>query len=233
MSPSPQDADPPVIDTAPAATINATSGERKQTSVDNPIYGAISFGLGTPITVAIGAAIRGINVHQEAMTVLYGGLVIGFICGMFGACIIGQKNEQFYNVVLQWCGILLTPLLGRVMSGYASATWSRVVVDSLVGSCIIVGGLCSLVCCCMVVCVLGSGGDSSMTYSMVPASLSNMMNSNREPVAEPEFAPLPVSYEAASTPSAPVEVAVAEVQMVETTDVNITVIDDNTVATAV
>lgn len=230
MSPSPQDADPPVEVAAPTETAPAT-GERQQTSVDNPINGAITFGLGAPLTVAIGAAIRGNNIHQEAITVLYGGLVIGFICGMFGACIIGQKNEQFYNVVLQWCGILLTPLLGRVMSGFASATWSRVIVDGMVGSCVIVGGFCALGCCCLFSCLLCNGGDT--TNSMVPSSLSNMMSS-RVPAEEPEFAPLPTN----NGPAADIEMASVstEVEMAATTDVSavdVTVVEEQTVATAV
>lgn len=215
MSPSPQDQVDPVDPESRSSYLdegsNVEAAERKQTSVDNPIVGAIAFGLGSPIRVSIGASIRGNNVHEEALTVLYGGLVIGFICGVLGAGLIisKPKNEQIYNVLLQWCAILLTPLLGQRMNGYDSATWTRVITDQLVGSCIIIGGVCVLICCYVFSSAfLNSSENNSSLIPRISSALS------RNTGFELEFALVPV------TGVAQFDIASAgQVEMVELGDV--------------
>jgi hypothetical protein len=110
---------------------------------------------------AIGAAIRGNSVHNEAMTALVGGLVTGAMAGTLGCCLPDTKNASFgltFGVVvlemsLGLASSLSAPKMGEEIMGLG-IDWSTTVEDQLIGGCAVAGGLVAVgaaLCCSAVV----------------------------------------------------------------------------------
>ncbi len=120
--------------------------------VKNPFAGAVSFGLAGAAAAALGAVIRGNSVHNEAITVLVGGSVTGAIAGTLGCCIPGRTKEAPLTLMLclgalesslALAAALTAPLLGETIM-HLGTTWSTIIIDELIASGVIVGGVVGL-----------------------------------------------------------------------------------------
>lgn len=125
----------------------ATIEQAKKSPVSNPVTGAISYGLGCAAFVALGAAVRGHSVHDEAMTVLIGGVICGAIAGLLGSILLILLPQTFAvaEYMLQLAALLVIPFVGHQSHTWAEFNYVYVLIDILIGSAIIAGGVCALV----------------------------------------------------------------------------------------
>lgn len=116
----------------------------KQSPVSNPFVGAIAYGLSCAGTVALGATIRDNNVHEEAMTVLVGGVVCGGIFGFVGMLILVASPSMFKIVdpLFQLGAVFSLPAMGHLIQNYDSYKYTEIIIDMFVGGSIIGGGIC-------------------------------------------------------------------------------------------
>lgn len=114
--------------------------------VQNPLLGAIIYGLTGAACVSIGAAIRKNDIHAEAITVLCGGLLSGGIAGLLGTIflVINPRSLITYESFLQCGAFFSAPILGISLIRN-DMMYTNVLIDSLVGSCIIFGCACILI----------------------------------------------------------------------------------------
>lgn len=121
-----------------------TNEQAKKSPVSNPVSGAITYGLGCAASVALGAAVRGHSVHDEAMTVVIGGVICGAVAGLMGSILLISLPQTFIvaDYILQLIALLLLPFVGHELRAWTEFRYVYVLVDILIGSCIIAGGLC-------------------------------------------------------------------------------------------
>jgi hypothetical protein len=113
----------------------------------NPVKGATA-GLVVSACTALGAKIIGHDVHQEALTTLVGGVIVGAIAGSFGCCVPNPDgfscSGKFAIYLLQTAiGNAVTcaaPVMGEAILGLGS-NYSDTVIDTYVGSGVLTGGL--------------------------------------------------------------------------------------------
>lgn len=129
---------------------NQSNDQIANSPVANPISGAITYGLGTAATVSIGAVIRKNRVHDEAMTILIGGVICGVIFGIVGLSMEMFAPSKFKAVdgILQCGALFSSPAMGYFVRQYSSYKYTEVVIDMFVGGCVASGGL---FCCVFVV----------------------------------------------------------------------------------
>ncbi len=135
----------------------AGNEEESTNNINNPIPGAITYGLGGAAVTAIGAAIRGNNIHKEAMTVLVGGVITGAMAGTFGCCLPNTEDSSCsmkiacgaLNSGLQLAAFLTAPIMGEQIMDLG-ISWAPTVVDGLIGDGVILGGVAAIgtVACC-------------------------------------------------------------------------------------
>lgn len=154
--------------------------------ISNPISGAILTGLFGAADVAVGAAVRQNDVHDEAMTMLVGGVITGAMAGVVGCMIPSARNVPvqiklaigILNVGLIVAAGLTAPLMGELILDN-DTKWGRVIVDDLIGGAILLGGTIALVspcallaCCC---------GVSAVTNEYVTNKVSGFFGITPEP----------------------------------------------------
>lgn len=125
------------------------SNDQEQSKVRNPVSGAMAYGLGGAAIAATGAAIRDNAVHNEAMTILVGGVITGAIAGSVGCC-VPQTNESsnlclrlglgVLDLGLNVAAFLSAPTMGELVMDL-DVPWGRVLVDELIGSATLTGGV--------------------------------------------------------------------------------------------
>lgn len=119
---------------------NAQQGNN-DSQIANPITGAMSFGLVGALVAAIGASIRDNSVHDEAMTVLVGGVIVGAMAGTVGCCTSNPSENASacakFTLGLLSAGIALTafftsPMMGELILD-KDTNWDDVIIDEIVG----------------------------------------------------------------------------------------------------
>jgi hypothetical protein len=126
------------------------TNEKSSFAFSNPVKGAVA-GLGVSAVTAIGASIKGHDVHQEAMTNLVGGVIVGAIAGSLGCCVPNPENFElcgkFSIYLLQAAistGVTFTaPLMGETVMGLG-ANYMQTVADSFIGSGVVSGAALGL-----------------------------------------------------------------------------------------
>jgi hypothetical protein len=157
------------------------SDDKNDTSnVNNPISGAIAYGLGGALAVTIGASIRGNSVYNEALTILAGGAITGAFAGLVG-CSIPTTNKDsevrlrlavgVINTALGLAAFLTAPLMGEQCLNLGT-DWNQTVVDGLVGSATVAAcslGVAVAVGCCTYGTLGFFSAVSSLTNGATPA----------------------------------------------------------------
>ena len=140
-------------------------------ALSNPIRGAFTC-LGMAACAATGAALRGNNVHNEAITMLVGGSLTGAMAGFLGMCALPKITEEssLTTHVYSWLlasglevGAIFTAPLMAELVGYSVDNAKDTVVDTFMGIGVIGGGLVGLGACGLgLVCCAGTvfGGDN-------------------------------------------------------------------------
>lgn len=100
--------------------------------------------------MALGAVVRNNSVHDEAMTVILGGVVCGAIAGFVGMMILISSPGSFkiMDSLLQAGAVFSLPAMGHLLRDYDSYKYTDIIIDMFVGGCIIGGGIC---CCVFVI----------------------------------------------------------------------------------
>ena len=126
----------------------------------NPITGAFSC-LGLAACAAGGATYRENNVHDEAITMLLGGVMTGAMAGALGMCIIPKVNKEssastrfaswLITLGLEVAVVLTAPEMAEVV-GYDTANKEDTIVDTFIGmgfaTAVIVALGCLALCTC-------------------------------------------------------------------------------------
>lgn len=114
-----------------------------------PISSAVSMALGSAAAVATGAAMRGNNVHNEAVTILAGGAITGAIAGLFRCC-IPETDEDFstsakFAIAAAQTTLALAATLTAQLMGEAClnlhTNWDETVIDQFAGTATITAGV--------------------------------------------------------------------------------------------
>jgi hypothetical protein len=110
-------------------------------SVQNPIVGALVYGLAGIVCVTLGAFIRENNVHDEGVAVLLGGLISGAISGAVGMFIAFRSPHIMVRLepFLQSSAFFLAPAIGSFVLGHHHIPFTTLLIDSLVGGSILFG----------------------------------------------------------------------------------------------
>ncbi len=131
-----------------------TNENENQLQVNNPCTGAISYGLGGAVSIALGswAWFHETNLRANTLTVLAGGAVTGAIAGSVGCCVPATDEDSSLcariglgtlNSALALTAYLTAPLMGEAMLNYGTK-WNEVVIQELAGGATIVGGVAAL-----------------------------------------------------------------------------------------
>ena len=115
----------------------------------NPFNGALSFGPGGALGVTIGASIMRHDIHKLAMTILTGGAIIGAAAGLVGWVIkqFGDDKsfmQKFSQYIVASAAFFTSPFMGEYIMQY-NLKWADLIVDQLIGSGIITGGVLAIV----------------------------------------------------------------------------------------
>lgn len=110
-------------------------------SVQNPIVGALVYGLTGIVCVTLGAFIRKNNVHDEGVAVLLGGLISGTIVGAVGMFIFFRTPYLMIRLepFLQSIAFFLAPAIGSFVIGHHHIPFTTLLIDCLVGGSILFG----------------------------------------------------------------------------------------------
>jgi hypothetical protein len=164
-----------------------TNEEQKSSNIQDPCSGAMSIGLVGAAVTAIGANIMGHSVHDEAMTVLTGGVITGALAGTFGCCLPDTQNANLgmkiaFGVLKAGLGLAATltaPLMGETILNLGTS-WSDTVVDGLVGGSVVAAGVIGLA----ATVVVGAG---------VLSCCNGTLFAQRNPTRDTTATPLPVA----------------------------------------
>lgn len=118
----------------------------RRSPVQNPIIGALICALSGSCCVAVGAAIRHSPIKDEFIAVLCGGLIIGSIAGTVGMLLVYHDARILikYDALLQGAAYFAAPAIGIAVVNM-ELNYTTLLIDSLVGACIIFGGACIVI----------------------------------------------------------------------------------------
>lgn len=128
------------------------SGENKKDNMSNPFSGAATC-FGAAACVAVGAAIRGNSVHDEAIAYLVGGSITGAIAGTVGMFTIPNTDDST-SLGLKICSWTLKtglsiaatvtgPIMAELLVDNSSSPMETV-EDCFIGSAVVTGGMVGL-----------------------------------------------------------------------------------------
>lgn len=120
-------------------------------TVQNPIAGAVVYGLVGIVCVTVGASIRKNNVHDEGIAVLLGGLVSGAIAGSVGMYFAFKSPYIMVRLepFLQSSAFFLAPAIGSFITGHHNIMFTNLLIDCLVGGSLLFGSVFILIACAL------------------------------------------------------------------------------------
>ena len=164
----------------------------------SPIGGA-STCLPMAACAALGAALRGNNVHNEAITMLVGGVQTGAMAGFLGMCVLPKITEEsslctqvfswLLTLVLEASAISTAPLIADAVE-YPVDNEKDTVVDTFYGAGVIsaVVVVLGVACCGVTVCCSslfsggnGNAGEDSFTSKLNPSDIEPDLESGSVP----------------------------------------------------
>jgi hypothetical protein len=168
----------------------------QQSPVSNPVKAFISYGLVGALCVLIGGScFHRKNLHNEIFTTMYGGMVMGGAIGCLGYYIAIVQPEKFhlYNHILQLTAYFTSPIVGlKIYKPFHPRLYFIILLDWLIGSLIVTGGLCVCLCSIFLCCAPCLGFSMFSSGAWNPTNLmSSSSSSEQTPVPPQEQSSLP------------------------------------------